>query len=107
MYVQMYCYTYIRTYVLSGHIIAYVHGYRTFDFVLQLQRVLANLAIDEEVGHQAASNTECMELLTKVVGEVVHIHLYRHTYVSYKCVYIEYVCMCTYSYKGILMLLSS
>ena len=57
-------------------------------FVLQLQRVLANLAIDEEVGHQAASNTECMELLTKVVGELC---MYVQTYVSYKCVYVYYV----------------
>ena len=59
--------------------------------VLQLQRVLANLAIDEEVGHQAASNTECMELLTKVVGEVVHIRLYRLVYCTSVCILTTYV----------------
>ena len=69
-------------------------------FVLQLQRVLANLAIDKEVGHQAASNTECMELLTKVVGEVVHVCTDMRMYFTSVCIlhtYVRtYIRMCTY-----------
>ena len=50
---------------------------------------MANLAIDTEIGQQAALNRECTELLIKIVGTYVcvYMHVYLLENYSVLCIF--------------------